>query len=102
MNNTKRYIISIDYQIDSVLALFLEVDEYNHTYIIKIYHYYPKRHGYKTDEDIYYDLVNMVKKYKNQEIAIVIEIEPYAASFIECIKRHNDFKLITLKGLRIT
>lgn len=89
--NTKQYIISIDYQIDSVIALFLEVDEYNHTYIIKIYNYYPKRHGYKTDEDIYNDLVDMVKNYKNHEI--IITIEPDAASMIECIKRHNEFKL---------
>ena len=90
--NVKEYVISIDYQIDSVFALLLAIDNDNHTHAIKFYNYYSNRDGYKTDEDIYYDLIKMIKNYKHHKITIVVE--PDAASLIECIKRHNEFGLI--------
>ena len=89
--DAKKYIISIDYQIGSVYALFLVIDNDNHTYVITIYHYYSDRDGYKTDEDIYNDLLEMVKNYRHHNITI--EIAPDAASLIECIRRHDEFEL---------
>ncbi|MEG2813248.1 MAG: hypothetical protein RSA79_01490 [Oscillospiraceae bacterium] len=48
----------------------------------------------KTDEEYY---VELTKLCENKKINAIV-IDPSAASFIECIRRHNNFKVIPAKN----
>lgn len=97
-NLNLQYIIGVDYQIDSVLAILCASNESNHISIIKTYMYYSKRDGHKTDEDIYNDLLKLTNPYRDKN-KITLSIDPSAASFIHYVKQHNDFKLSICKSL---
>lgn len=88
LNN--KYVLSIDYSPRYSLFLLFRISGQD-TYMKKSYEYSAERDGYKTDEELYNILKVLLKEHT--EATIVIEMSASAASFIECIKKHNEFDL---------
>lgn len=60
-------------------------------YRIREYYFDSRARGFqKTDEEYYADIKKFCEGYKIEKIFI----DPSAASFIECVRRHGDFKAV--------
>lgn len=99
------YYISIDYGTVNPTSMGLWLLGYNnHAYRIKEYYYDARKEGVsRTDEEHYAELDRLAG---DLDIVYVI-VDPSAASFIECIRRHGKFRVrkadnSVLDGIRDT
>lgn len=87
----ERYVISCDYGTVNPSSFGLWGKSSNRWYRISEYYYDSKKEGMcRTDEEHYAELKKLAQD-KNIDTVIA---DPSAASFIECIKRHGEFKVI--------
>ena len=100
-----KYYISCDYGTINPLSLGLwSVDGYGNAVRIKEYYYNSRKEKrQKTDEEYYADLERLAG---DLEIEWVV-VDPSAASFIECIRKHRRFRVAPAKndvndGIRYT
>lgn len=98
------YYVSIDYGTVNPTAMGLwRIQDGTATMEKEYYHNSRETHKQKTDEEYYTDLENFVGETLIQRIII----DPSAASFKECIRRHGKFKVMdadnsVLDGIRFT
>ena len=94
--NLKNFIVSIDYGIVNPASFGLW-GQCNKTWFrIKEFYYNSKITGqHLTDEELYSKLKNLTHNFKIEFIATY----PFASSFIECIKKHGDFKIIKKRSI---
>lgn len=98
------YYVSIDYGTVNPTAMGLwRIQDGTATMEREYYHNSRETHKQKTDEEYYTDLENFVGDTMIQRIII----DPSAASFKECIRRHGKFKVMdadnsVLDGIRFT
>lgn len=98
------YYVSIDYGTVNPTAMGLwRIHDGTATMEREYYHNSRETHKQKTDEEYYTDLENFVGDTMIQRIII----DPSAASFKECIRRHGKFKVMdadnsVLDGIRFT
>ncbi|MBR1530035.1 MAG: PBSX family phage terminase large subunit [Oscillospiraceae bacterium] len=92
------YYISVDYGTLNPTSMglwYLTSD--GHAYRIRESYYDARKQGFsRTDEEHYRELVRLAGNLK-ERIEYVI-VDPSAASFIECIRRHQDFAAIKAKN----
>ncbi len=99
-----QYYISIDYGTINPTSMGLWCVRRNQAIRIKEFYFNSKEKGYqKTDEEYYSDLETLTKGYVINKIIV----DPSAASFIQCIRRHGRFRVLeakndVLNGIRIT
>lgn len=98
------YFISIDYGTlnPTSMGLWLLADS-GHAYRIDEKYYDGRKNGQRTDEEHYAELVRLAGELNIDSIVI----DPSAASFIECIRRHGKFRVrkadnSVLTGIRNT
>lgn len=102
-NRLPKYI-SIDYGTMNPFAMGLWVLGSGEAEMIKEYYYDGReRKRQKTDEEYYQDLERFADGYNIDSVIV----DPSAASFIECIRRHGKFNVIkannsVLDGIRLT
>ncbi len=102
-NKLTNFVVSIDYGIVNPASFGLWGKCGNCWFRIKeFYHDSKKTRTHLTDEELYLNLKQLTQGYKID----LIVIDPSASSFIECVKRHNEFKLIksrndVLKGISL-
>ncbi len=96
--------ISIDYGTANPMAMGLWVLGQGEAEMVNEY-YYSSRSArrQKTDEEYYQDLEKFAKGHKIDQVIV----DPSAASFIECIRRHGKFNVLkannsVLDGIRLT
>lgn len=94
-HNLTNFIVSIDYGIVNPTSFGLW-GQCNQTWFrIKEFYHDSKITGqHLTDEELYQKLKNLTQNF---EIKFIV-IDPSASSFIECIKKHNKFKIIKSKN----
>ena len=86
------YYVSIDYGTSNPFSMGLWVDTGNKSVRLKEFYFDSKREQKQlTDEEYYEKLQKFTAGYKIKSIII----DPSAASFIQTIKRHGDFKVRT-------
>ncbi len=86
-----KYVVSCDYGTVNPTSMGLWGFYGGTWHRLKEYYYSSKKEGcMRTDEEHYNALENLVD---GKEIAKVI-VDPSAASFIECIRRHGKFKVV--------
>jgi PBSX family phage terminase large subunit len=86
-----RYFVSCDYGTVNPASFGLWGEYAGKWFRLREYYHDSRRRGYqKTDEEYYADLCSLVGEL-NVEAVIV---DPSAASFIECIRRHKRFNVI--------
>lgn len=86
----QKYYVSADYGTQNPMSMGLWGLSNGKWYRIREYYYNGRKAGYqKTDEEYYNALVDLVGSHN---ISAVI-IDPSAASFIACIKRHGRFRV---------
>lgn len=89
--NLKNFIVSIDYGIVNPASFGLWGQFENKWFRIKEFYYDSKTTGqHLTDEELYSNLKKLTAGFKIN----FITIDPSASSFIECIKRHAEFKVV--------
>lgn len=89
-----RYV-SCDYGTVNPMSMGLWENYGSEWYRIGEYYYSSRKEGaQKTDEEYYAELENLVGNSKVEAVVV----DPSAASFIECIKRHGRFKVIRAKN----
>ena len=89
--NLQNFVVSIDYGIVNPASFGLWGKFENTWFRVKEFYYDSKKTGrHLTDEELYSHLKTLTKNFK---IELII-IDPSASSFIECIKRHADFKVV--------
>ena len=89
-----RYV-SCDYGTVNPMSMGLWESYGSEWYRIGEYYYSSRKEGaQKTDEEYYAELENLVGNSKVEAVVV----DPSAASFIECIKRHGRFKVIRAKN----
>lgn len=89
--NLKNFVVSIDYGIVNPASFGLWGQHENTWFRIKEFYYDSKKTGrHLTDEELYGHLKNLTQNFK---IKLII-IDPSASSFIECVKRHAEFKVV--------
>ncbi|MEG2429655.1 MAG: PBSX family phage terminase large subunit, partial [Oscillospiraceae bacterium] len=85
------FYVSCDYGTVNPTSMGLWGEYENKWYRISEYYYNSRlTQTSKTDEEYY---VELTKLCENKKIKAIV-IDPSAASFIECIRRHNNFKVI--------
>ncbi|MDE6780182.1 MAG: PBSX family phage terminase large subunit [Ruminococcus sp.] len=95
----ERFVISCDYGTVNPSSFGLWGLYNNVWYRIREYYYSSKKTGVsRTDEEHYTALENLAA---NLNISRVI-VDPSAASFIECIRRHNKFRVVKANNDVIT
>lgn len=98
------YYISIDYGTLNPTAMGLWVVNERQAVMIKEYYHNGRASGrQKTDEEYYADLEAFAEEYPIQRVIV----DPSAASFKECIRRHGKFRVwdaqnAVLDGIRYT
>lgn len=100
------YYVSIDYGTVNPMAMELwRIDEDAGTAVlVRMYYFNSRTAGkQKTDEEYYEDLENFVGDIDLERVIV----DPSAASFIECIRRHGKFYVLKAKndvldGIRFT
>lgn len=91
----ERYVISCDYGTVNPSSFGLWGKSGGIWYRIDEYYYDSRKHGLcRTDSEHYEKLCELAE---NRKIDVVI-VDPSAASFIECIKRHGKFKVLPAKN----
>lgn len=99
-----QFYISCDYGTINPLSLGLWCVRGKQAIRIKEYYWDSKREGrQKTDEEYYADLERLAAGYYIRRVVV----DPSAASFIECIRRHGKFRVWeadndVLNGIRVT
>ena len=99
-----QYYISIDYGTINPTSMGLWCVRRGQAIRVKEYYYNSKEHGrQKTDEEYYQDLTELAKGYYINKIIV----DPSAASFIACIRRHGQFRVWqadndVINGIRVT
>ena len=94
-NNFSKYYISIDYGTVNPTSMGLWAEHKGVYYRIDEYYYSSKKYGeQKTDEEYYLQLEKLAGNRKIEQVIV----DPSAASFITCIKRHNRFKVKAAKN----
>lgn len=87
--------ISIDYGTMNATSMGLWALEYNKAVRINEYYYSGREQGFqKTDEEYYNALEKLADGYNIQYVIV----DPSAASFIECIRRHGKFSVRKAKN----
>lgn len=87
----ERYIISCDYGTVNPSSFGLWGYQKGVWYRIREYYYDSRKEGQsRTDEEHYKALKRLAKGYKIEKVII----DPSAASFIECIRRHGKFRVV--------
>ena len=90
-----RFFVSCDYGTVNPCSIGLWGHFGSRWYRLREYYHDSRAKGYqKTDEEYYEDLASLIGK-TNVEAVIV---DPSAASFIECIRRHGQFRVIPAKN----
>lgn len=90
-----RYVVSCDYGTVNPSSFGLWGFCDGKWYRLSEYYYSSKREGMlRTDEEHYLGLLNLTDGYK---IDFVV-IDPSAASFIQCVRRHGKFRVIPAKN----
>lgn len=98
------YYISIDYGTVNPTAMGLWLVQNGTAVMVKEYYYNSRKEGkQKTDEEYYADLEKFAGKLQIQRVIV----DPSAASFKECIRRHGKFHVwdaqnAVLDGIRYT
>lgn len=98
------YYISIDYGTVNPTAMGLWLVQNGTAVMVKEYYYNSRKEGkQKTDEEYYSDLEEFAGKLPIQRVIV----DPSAASFKECIRRHGKFHVwdaqnAVLDGIRYT
>lgn len=98
------YYISIDYGTVNPTAMGLWLVQNGTAVMVKEYYYNSRKEGkQKTDEEYYADLEEFAGKLQIQRVIV----DPSAASFKECIRRHGKFHVwdaqnAVLDGIRYT
>ena len=91
----RKFIISCDYGTVNPSSFGLWGEHDGKWYRLKEYYYSSRQQGQlRTDEEHYEALERLAKGY---DIEYVI-VDPSAASFMECIRRHGNFKVIPAKN----
>lgn len=94
-----KFYVSCDYGTVNPMSLGLWGENNGVWYRLKEYYYSSKESKVlKTDEEYYYELRCLCE---NRDIEAII-IDPSAASFSECIKRHGEYKVIKAKNNVVT
>lgn len=99
-----QYFISIDYGTINPTSMGLWCVRRGEAIRVKEFYYSSKEHGrQKTDEEYYQDLTDLAKGYAINKVIV----DPSAASFIACIRRHGRFRVWqadndVLNGIRVT
>lgn len=95
----ERYVISCDYGTVNPTSFGLWGLCNNVWYRIREYYYSSKKMGFsRTDEEHYTALENLAGNYNISRVIV----DPSAASFIECIRRHGKFRVVKANNDVIT
>ncbi|MDE5557161.1 MAG: PBSX family phage terminase large subunit [Ruminococcus sp.] len=95
----ERYVISCDYGTVNPTSFGLWGLCNNIWYRIREYYYSSKKTGFsRTDEEHYIALETLAGNYNISRVIV----DPSAASFIECIRRHGKFKVVKANNDVIT
>ena len=103
-NHSGKYYISIDYGTVNPFSMGLWNLHDGHACRVKEYYFNSrKKLKQKTDEEYYSDLEKFAEGYHIERIVV----DPSAASFIECVRRHGKFAVwkannSVLDGIRFT
>ncbi len=101
--NFEQYVISCDYGILNPSSFGLWGKNNDVWFRINEFYYDSKITGFRlTDEELYVELKKLAGDLKIKAVVV----DPSAASFIECIKKHNRFSVVkasndVLKGINI-
>lgn len=94
-SRAEKHYISCDYGTVNPLSLGLWSKFGSCWYREKEYYYSSRKHGaQKTDEEYYKELEKLAEGFSFEAVIV----DPSAASFIECIKRHKRFRVIRAKN----
>ena len=86
-----RFIVSCDYGTVNPCSMGLWGQSNGIWYRIKEYYHDSRKEGFcKTDEEHYAQLEKLCQGFSVEKVIV----DPSAASFIECIKRHRKFKVV--------
>lgn len=86
-----KYYLSCDYGTVNPTSIGLWKEHNGKFYRLKEYYYDArKEESIKTDEEHYKSLEKLSRGYKIE----MVVVDPSAASFIECINRHNEYNVI--------
>lgn len=97
--NCERFVISCDYGTVNPSSFGLWGLHDNIWYRINEYYYSSRRTGIsRTDEEHYSALENLAGNYNISRVIV----DPSAASFIECIRRHGKFRVVKANNDVIT
>ncbi len=93
-----RYWLSCDYGTVNPFSLGLWGEKDSVYYRVREFYHASRECGVqKTDEEYYLDLINLANSVGINKIESLV-IDPSAASFIECVRRHGEIKVITAKN----
>lgn len=93
--DAERFCISCDYGTVNPMSMGLWAKIGSAWYRIKEFYYSSREEGrQKTDEEYYEDLESLAFGCPVESVVV----DPSAASFIECIRRHGKFKVIRAKN----
>ncbi|MGN0468800.1 MAG: PBSX family phage terminase large subunit [Acutalibacteraceae bacterium] len=90
-----RYLISCDYGTVNPFSAGLWGEHDGHWFRQQEYYFSSKREGRQQTDEEYYTELEKLAAGKKIEAVIV---DPSAASFIECIRRHGKFKAVAAKN----
>lgn len=94
-----QYYVSCDYGTVNPTSMGLWGEYHGKWYRIKEFYYSSREHMVcKTDEEYYLSLTELCFDKKIEAVIV----DPSAASFIECIRRHGEYKVIPAKNDVIT
>ncbi len=89
------FCVSCDYGTVNPMSIGLWAKHGSVWFREREYYYSSREKGQqKTDEEYYTDLLELVGSKKIEAVIV----DPSAASFIECVRRHGDFKVIPAKN----
>lgn len=90
-----RFFISCDYGTVNPCSMGLWGEYCGVWYRLREFYHDSKKQGFqKTDEEYYFDLVELSGNKKVEKVIV----DPSAASFIECIRRHGQYNVIPAKN----
>lgn len=90
-----RFFVSCDYGTVNPASFGLWGEYGGKWYRLREYYHDSRKTGFqKTDEEYYSDLKKLVDKEKIEAVIV----DPSAASFIECIRRHGEYRVMPAKN----
>lgn len=93
-----RYYLSCDYGTVNPFSLGVWGECDGVWYRVEEYYHSSRMTGVqKTDEEYYSDMLKLCEKYGKDKIDSLV-IDPSAASFIECVKRHGEIRVVPAKN----